>query len=226
MESQGFAPVSVVAASAAALSLAIALPIAEPQADRSPPPKGGFLRVVRRRGVWVPSVAVGAVALTYGSVITFLPLFAARRGIKGVGFFFTAYALAIIGVQALAGRLSDRVGRRMVAVPAMICMGLTFFALAHAQSTPWLAAVAVAYGLSFGGARTTLDASIADSVPPALRGTAMGIDYASFDLGIGLGSLLLGLVAEAQGYGNMYSLVGGICLAGAAMLFVLTARPK
>ena len=54
----------------------------------------------------------------------------------------------------------------------------------------------------------------------------MGIDYASFDLGIGLGSLLLGLVAEAQGYGNMYSLVGGICLAGAAALFVLTARPK
>jgi len=226
MESRGFAPLFIVAASAATLSLAAGLPIAEPEVDRSPPPKGGFLRVVRRRGVWVPSVAAGVVALTYGSVITFLPLFAARRGIKGVGFFFTAYALAIIGVQALAGRLSDRVGRRMVAVPAMICMGLTFFALAHARSTPWLVAVAVAYGLGFGGARTTLDASIADSVPPALRGTAMGIDYASFDLGIGLGSLLLGLVAEAQGYGNMYSLVGGICLAGAAALFVLTARPK
>jgi len=225
MESQGFAPLFAVAASAAALSLAAGLPIAEPQADRSPASDGGFFQVVRRRGVWVPSVAAGVVALTYGSVITFLPLFAARRGIEGVGFFFTAYALAIIAVQALAGRLSDRVGRRMVAVPAMICIGLAFFALAHAHSTPWLAAVGIAYGLGFGGARTTLDALIADSVPLTLRGTAMGIDYASFDLGIGLGSFLLGLVAEAWGYGSMYGLVGAICLAGAATLFVLTARP-
>jgi predicted MFS family arabinose efflux permease len=226
LESWGFVPLFISSASVAALSLLTAFFIAEPQSmdpnDSSDEKcEGSFFQVLRLREVWVPSGAMAVLAVTYSSILTFLPLFAIQQGIVNPGLFFTAYGLTLIAAQVLAGRVSDWVGRVRVIVPAMILLALAFPVLASVHSLPLLLGVAVLYGLGFGGARVNLNAWMVDSVPDSIRGMAMSIAYGSFDLGIGLGSYLLGWVAQIWGYQVMYGLVGGVCLLGVAVFALL-----
>ncbi len=229
LKSKGFVTIFVLSAFIAALSLVTAFFITEPQStdcndDGGEKSEGAFFQVVRRRGVWVPSVAMGVLSMTYGSIITFLPLFAIKRGIENPGLFFTVYGLTLIAAQVLAGRVSDLVGRFQVIVPAMVLLAFSFPVLAAVHTLPLLLGVAVLYGLGFGGARATLNALMVDRVPAAIRGMAMSIAYGSFDLGIGLGSYLLGWVAQIWGYQVMYGSVGGACLLGVALFAFLARR--
>jgi len=228
LESWGFAPLFILSASVAALSLLTAFFIAEPRSeDRNDPSdeesEGAFFRLIRLRSVWVPSGAMGVLAVSYGSVLTFLPLFAIQQGIDNPGLFFTAYGLTLIAVQVPAGRVSDLVGRFRVIVPAMVLLAFAFPVLASVQSLPLLLGGAVLYGLGFGSARATLNALTVDTVPASIRGMAMSIAYGSFDLGVGLGSYLLGWVAQIWGYQVMYGAVGVICLVG-VVAFALLAK--
>ena len=228
LESWGFIPLFVLSASVAALSLLTAFFVVEPQStgrneNSDEESEGSFFPVLCLRGVWVPSVAMAVLAVTYGSILTFLPLFALQQGIVNPGLFFTAYGLTVIAVQILAGRVSDWVGRVRVIVPAMVLLALAFPVLASVQSLPLLLGVAVLYGLGFGGARVNLNALMVDRVPTSIRGMAMSIGYGSFDLGIGLGSYLLGWVAQIWGYQVMYGSVGVVCLLGVAV-FALLAK--
>ena len=221
LKSWGFAPLFILSASVAALSLLTAFFVSEP---RSMDPNGhsdeesagAFFPVIRLRSVWVPSGAMGVMAVSYGSILTFLPLFALQQGIDNPGLFFTAYGLTLIAAQVLAGRVSDLVGRHRMIVPAMVLLALAFPLLALVRSLPLLLGVAVLYGLGFGSARVNLNALLVDTVPVSIRGMAMSIAYGSFDLGVGLGSYLLGWVAQIWGYPVMYSSVGVVCLLGVA----------
>jgi MFS family permease len=226
LESWGFVPLFILSASVAALSLLVAFTVSEPRSTGRNDPGGAecessFFSVLRLRSVWMPSGAMGVLAVSYGSVLTFLPLFAIQQGIVNPGLFFTAYGLTLITAQVLAGRVSDLVGRFRVLVPAMVLSALAFPVLALVQSLPLLLGVAVLYGLGFGGARVNLNALMVDTVPAETRGMAMSIAYGSFDLGIGLGSYLLGWVAQIWGYQVMYVLVGVVCLLGGAVFAVL-----
>jgi len=227
LESQGFVPLFILSASVAALSLVTAFFIVDPQStnrnnNSDEECEGSFLPVLRLRNVWVPSMAMGVLAMAYSSILTFLPLFAIQQGVVNPGLFFTAYGLTLIAAQVLAGRVSDRVGRLRVIVPAMVLSALAFLVLTSVWSLPLLLAVAVLYALGFGGAQVNLDALVVDRVPVSMRGMAMSIAYGIGDLGIGLGSYLLGWVAQIWGYQVMYGSVGVVCLLGVAVFALLT----
>jgi MFS family permease len=223
----GFVPLFILSASVAALSLIAASSVAKPRltnrSDNGDKRKSAFLPVLRLRSVWVPSLAMGILAMAYSSILTFLPLFAIQQGIDNPGLFFTAYGLTLIAAQILAGRVSDWVGRLQVIVPAMVLSALAFPVLASVRILPLLVGVAVLYALGFGSAQVNLDALMVDRVPAEIRGMAMSIAYGSGDLGIGLGAYLLGWVAQIWSYQVMYASVGVVCLLG-AMVFAFLAE--
>jgi predicted MFS family arabinose efflux permease len=61
-------------------------------------------------------------------------------------------------------------------------------------------------------------ALLVDNVSEKGRGSAMGTFTAAFDLGIGLGSIILGFVLQYFGFQVMYSISGSIVLVGAVIL--------
>ena len=226
LESQGFVPLFILSASVAALSLVTAFFIVDPQSTNrddhsNEKGEGAFFPVLCLRSVWVPSMAMGVLAMAYSSILTFLPLFAIQQGIVNPGLFFTAYGLTLIAAQVLAGRMSDWVGRVRVIVLAMVLLALAFPVLALVRSIPLLLGGAVLCALGFGGAQVNLNALMVDRVPTPIRGMAMSIAYGIGDLGIGLGSYLLGWVAQIWGYHVMYGSVGVACLLGVAVLALL-----
>ena len=148
---------------------------------------------------------------------------AAARGIANYELFFTVYALGLIAVRAASGELSDRVGRGAVVIPGMLLTAAALLLLAGADSLPALLLVAGLYGLGFGAANPALMALTVDRAGPAGRGAAMATFGASFDLGIGAGSMVLGYLLTLTDYATMYTAAAGAIGLGMAV-FVVALR--
>jgi MFS family permease len=188
-----------------AMSILLLLPVVEP--DRGPmaqAEKLSLMTVARRRPVWVASFGITGLAVAYGAVLGFLPPFADEEGLAAAGGYFATFAMAMMVAQATGGWLSDRIGRRAVAIPGLIVAVLAMVILAMARSDVGLLAAGGVFGLSWGLARAGIDTAVVDVVSPEERGTAVSFLYTCFDVGVGVGSFGLGVVAQARGYGAAF----------------------
>lgn len=155
-----------------------------------------------------PSLVVMFVTLSYSSVNSFLAMYAIEKDIKHIGLFFAAYACSLIFSRPLIGPLADKKGYSYVIIPGMFSMGLTMVILWAAVSLPVVILAGALYGMAFGSVQPVLQAMSIANVPPERRGAATGTFMLFFDVGIGLGAILWGIVAHAVGYGMMYLLAG------------------
>ena len=68
------------------------------------------------------------------------------------------------------------------------------------------------YALGFAYVPTTLSALLLDHTPTGDRGVILGFFMAIFDVGIGLGGVAMGPIADAWGYPAMYLVSGAVAL--------------
>jgi MFS family permease len=155
-----------------------------------------------------------------GTVLAFLPVYAADRGLgpRGVGLVVGLYWLARFAGSLWAGRLSDRVGRRAVLLPAMGVASAAAALLAAPAGPAGLALGALGLGLTAGACAPACIGLIADHVRPADRGLAMGLFEASCGVSIFLAGLAGGYAARALGPGTPYVLAAGLAAAWAVVL--------
>lgn len=158
-----------------------------------------------------PSILMFIISLTYGSLVSFLPIFAIKQGITNPGIFFSVLAVTLIFVRAMAGRLSDTKGRKFVIIPGMFLIILSLWVLSGAIALQDFLVSAFLYGLGFGSVHPALMALLVDKVDEKERGAAMGTFTAAFDLGIGTGSILLGLLLQYSSFRIIY-LAGALCV--------------
>jgi MFS family permease len=206
-----------ICAGIAMVSLLLALPISETVIVHPKTP-------LFSKEALFPSALMFTVSLTYGSIVSFLSLFAQKQGIANPGVFFTVFAVTLILVRALAGKLSDAKGRKFVIIPGMVLIAAGLGVLSTASALETFLRAALLYGLGFGLVHPSLMAFLVDKVSDKGRGAAMGTFTASFDLGIGTGSILLGLVLQYYGFQVMYTLSGLIVLTGAVLLIASNGK--
>jgi MFS family permease len=197
----GYAAHFVASAIISAVSVVLLLPVVEPSSAVSSRGGGpGLPSVARVRLVWVASFTITGLSVAYGAVLSFLPPLASERDLTATGGYYTAFAAAMMLAQAAAGWLSDRVGRRTVAIPGLLLVVPAMAVLALARTDAALLVAGAIFGSGWGLARAGLDTSVVEAVTAEARGSAVGILYASFDIGVGAGSFGLGLVAQAWSY--------------------------
>jgi len=206
-----FSILFLIGAGIALVSLLLALPICETTTSHPKTP-------LFSKEALFSSTLMFTVSLTYGSLVSFLSLFAQKQGITNPGIFFTVFAVTLILVRAFAGKISDKKGRKFVILPGLILIACGLFVLSTASSLSVFLMAALFYGLGFGFVHPSLMALLVDSVSEEGRGAAMGTFTAAFDLGIGMGSILLGFVLQYFGFQVMYSISGMIVLAGAVLV--------
>jgi MFS family permease len=154
--------------------------------------------------------AAGSVVLTtvgHSSIYAFVPLYAVSHG-QGwaLVWFFTAYFVCLIGLRALLRGLSDRIGRARVIVPSMALMACGFLALALPPTPGSLIAAAAFLGGASAMLYPTLAALVVDRSPEAERALALGTLSSAWDLGVVVGSVLVGFVADRVSYGAGFTL--------------------
>lgn len=162
-----------------------------------------------------------------GTIFVFLPTFAESLGVRTLALFYTAYAVAAIGVRVFAGQLIDTRGRRAVIVPSMFLqtaatalLAALGFLVTRASQTPVVPALFLAglmSGAGHGFLYPGLAALVTDQTPETRRGVVVGIFSAVFLAGQTSGAVLFGYVTHAVGYAFMWSGLSALLLLGSAL---------
>ena len=167
-----------------------------------------------------PAIVMVLVALSNGSVISFMTVFGSTRDIGNVGLFFTVYALAVIASRFAIGKLIKRFGVTKTLTPAMILCGSAFIMLAFTYNLPMLIAVALAYGFGNGVITPIISIIVFRRSPSDKRGAANGTLYAALDIGIGLGAFLWGVISVNAGFTFVY-LLSAVCVFASLLAYYL-----
>ncbi|TBL70762.1 MFS transporter [Paenibacillus thalictri] len=166
--------------------------------------------------------AIFFMAFIYGGVASFLPLFAESIKVNS-GTFFLVYAISLAVARMLSGRLSDRYGEVYTILPGIVLTIAAMVALAFIQSVAGIVLAAVLFGLGFGSAQPALQAMMLRLVGPDQRGMANASFATAFDLGIGIGSIVLGWISQMFGFTALFA-AGAISGAIALLVYIFSAR--
>lgn len=161
-------------------------------------------------------------SLTFGGITTFLPLFAAKIQVNA-GTFFLVYAVTLTVVRPFGGKVSDKYGEGIIIIPALFTLIAALLVLAMTNGIVGLVITAILYGIGFGSAQPALQVAMIRLASPEKRGIANATFFTAFDLGIGLGSILLGFVSQLMGY-QMLFIVCAVSGFVSLLIFILFVK--
>ena len=199
------------------LSFAAGLPVTEPRrGDSVKRQPAHWLETIAVKETIHPAVAVAFLSFGHGGILTFLPIHALKLGLVNPGVWFGVYAACILLSRPVAGPLSDRISRRAVILPGLILNIIGILLLAAATSPNWLLAAAVLGGFGTGAAQPALMTVAVDQSAAERRGQSLAQFQLLYDLGIGIGSLSLGVLLDLvdQDFSIMYAATAIVALVG------------
>src|SRR5690625_3551050 len=93
-----------------------------------------------------PSILLFFITMTFGGIASFLPLYAAQKGVSGIQVYFVVYALSLMLTRAFAGKLYDQKGDLYVIPPGAILIFIAMLFLAWLPNTLVLIIASIFYG--------------------------------------------------------------------------------
>src|SRR4030043_138048 len=171
-----------------------------------------------------PAVIAFLITITWGAVTAFFPLYALSKGVGNPGLFFAAFAITLIVVRGLGGKILDVYPREKVILPCLFNLIISMPILAFSSTLPMFILVAVIWGIGSGFLYPSLVAYTIDRAGSS-RGPAMGTFTALTDLGAGMGAVMMGIILQLTNYTIMF-----LCLALTGIInfvyFYLAIRKK
>lgn len=162
-------------------------------------------------------VPVGFVALltafSYSSVMSFITAYSeVKQLIAYTSIFFIVFALSMIIVRPLVGRMYDQRGPSSVIYPSFIffAIGLIIVSFLTNQWVLWISAVFI--GIGYGTLFPCLQTIAIQTVAKERMGHAISTFFTLFDLGLAIGSIVMGLCIAWMGFQNTYILCAVIIL--------------
>lgn len=134
-----------------------------------------------------------------------------------------------LGGRLLFGVLADRVGAKPVLVAGLLVQAFGALAYLQVNQLDGFYAVAVVFGLAYGGTMPLYASLARDAFSPRILGTVMGAAGLLSALGMALGPLIGGWLFDRYGsYTWMYigSMALGLAAAGIALLFPSVRRSR
>lgn len=159
---------------------------------------------ILEKKVLFPALLILLVGTAAGGIMSFFSLYALEKDFSHVGLFFFVIAAASFAVRLVSGRLFDLHGPTVILVPGSIfaIIGLGLLYIANTDTVFFTAAIF--YGLGFGALLPAIQTWCINLVDKQEHEDAMASFFNFFDIGIGGGSLVLGLIAEAASYQAIY----------------------
>ncbi|MED4755526.1 MFS transporter [Brevibacillus choshinensis] len=165
------------------------------------------------------SLAACLMSFAYSGLLSFIPVYAKDIGASEVSsYFFVIYAIMIVLSRPFTGKLFDRLGEHVVIYPSIIlyAIGLVLLSQAHGPAMFLMASAVI--GLGYGSVFPSFQAIAIKSSPTERRGLATGTYYLLFDLGMGVGSFVLGIVASSMNFSSMY-MISSLIVAFAGVVY-------
>lgn len=165
--------------------------------------------------------------LSFGLVMPNLQLTLERFGTKDwhLGLILASFSLATFISAPIAGRLSDRFGRKPVLLAGAILNVISFVLYARADTVGWILASRIFGGLGASNLSAAF-AYVADNSPPERRAQAMALIGAAFGMGFILGPVVGGQLAEYGGNRLLGEVSAVICVVNVFWILVALPEPR
>lgn len=173
-----------------------------------------------------PGISLSLAAMGQAAFAGFIVLHLAELGIGHGAAVFTAFAAAVVATRIFAGRLPDVVGARPTAVGAAACEAAGLATIALAGSLGVVLGGAVLMGMGFSVLFPSLALIVVNRAEDHRRGAALGTFTAFFDVGMGVGGLITGVVAATAGYPAVFWVAAGAAALGGTLAAAGGARAR
>ena len=150
-------------------------------------------------------------ALAYSSVTSFITAFTDSLNLlRYASIFFAVFAISMIVIRPWVGKWYDRKGPNAVIYPsfALFAIGLVMVSFMHNQWMLWGSAIFI--GMGYGTLFPCMQTLAIQSVEHRRMGHAISTFFTLFDLGLAIGSLLMGLLIAFFGFQITYLICAGI----------------
>ncbi|MDR1038561.1 MAG: MFS transporter [Deltaproteobacteria bacterium] len=205
-----------------ALSLLVTLQLPKFLEAKDPPPPPapqGAPRGLRRldtRPMWP-----GSLSLFYGAAVSavtiYLTLYCREKSLPSAAAFFVVATIGTAIARFTTGRICDRKGPVYVVPPFTLLLAAALAGILYARSAPVLFLAALCYGASAGAIFPALQSFTISTVERSRRTVAAATFFIFYDLGNGIGVVLLGYLAGH--FGNYSaSFEGSLCFTGLLFL--------
>lgn len=166
-------------------------------------------------------------SIPYGMTTNYVAMYAKEIGISATtGFFFTFMAVGMAISRVFSGKIVDRGKITQVISAGLYIVVFSFFLLsACVYIISWNSmacniiffAIALLLGIGFGIMFPAYNTLFVNLAPNSQRGTATSTYLTSWDVGIGIGMLAGGYIAEISTFDKAY--LSGACLTIISMLY-------
>ncbi|MFV0574191.1 MAG: arabinose transporter [Vibrio sp.] len=162
-----------------------------------------FLKILK--AVSIPGLGFALSGITFGSITSFLVLYFSLNDWDHGAYAFSAFAASIIITRIFWGHLPDRMGGVKVSLFSLVIqtVGLVLLTLVDLEILAIIGAIISGVGFSL--VFPSLGSIVVKNVPERSRGIAMGTYNAFLDLTLGIGSPLLGILADRLDVNSVFA---------------------
>lgn len=136
-----------------------------------------------------------------------------------LGWIFSAATLGMFPGAIVAGRLSDKIGRKNILIFSVALFGIMSLATAFTTNFSSLVIVRFLTGIGMGGALPLMIAMSSESVPERWSATAVSVMYAGVPFGAGITAVIAGGFTGVGEWKNIFYLGGLTPIALVPLLF-------
>jgi MFS family permease len=154
-----------------------------------------------RREVWASALTMVLLALSYGPMGPYSAQEAKAAGLGWDGAYLTCFGVGMLGLRFFLGLTG--LGRRPVALlPRMLSITLAGNLVLALLPGTWLRHIlgGLVYGAGYAMVHTLVFMHVLETTEPEARGAAVGAVYFSYDVGVAIGALLIGLLMGSSGF--------------------------
>jgi predicted MFS family arabinose efflux permease len=152
-------------------------------------------------------------AFAYSGIMSFISVYAKSIGLfESVSLFFVVFALAMLLSRPYTGRLFDQKGPGSVIYPSLFVFAIGLIILSVTQSAGVLLLAGALIGLGYGALLPSYQTMSIQSAPRERTGHSTATFFIFYDLGIAVGSVILGMISAGLGFTNLYLISSGVVL--------------
>ncbi|PLR80362.1 MFS transporter [Bacillus canaveralius] len=174
----------------------------------------------------VPIALVSAFfALVYATIIAFVSVYAKEIGlVEASSYFFVVYAVVLLLSRPFTGKWFDLYGGNKIIYPGILCFAIGTYLLSISTTAFMFLLSAGLIGLGWGTVFPSLQTIAIQNAPVKNRGLATATFLSIFDLGFGVGSFLVGLIATKMELGRLYFYCSILVSLGIGVYYALHGR--
>ncbi|MDR1815298.1 MAG: MFS transporter [Clostridiales Family XIII bacterium] len=173
------------------------------------------------------ALTIFILAIAWSGIPAFFALYT-----KGIGLattasnFFLIYAGFVLVSRPFAGRWADRYGPKVIALPALALFAVGAVLISTTGANGVFLVAGAIIGVGYGSVTPILQTQIIGAVEPHRVGIANSLYFNSMDLGMAIGSYVLGVIAKGSGYQTIYAISVCVIVCAAVEYLLVTRRKK